>query len=204
MAPGTQLLLLGNQKILAFFIQITCWAPRVSQITSTGLPLIFLRALCFFKRQDWKCSRHKIHFLPHLLVHIPNQFLALFLLMVLDQGWLVVLASLLTKQISYQINIPGIFILLWPITEKVRTCTQDSDKTINLCNKLHLTLTTPSVSAWIPRLTTWCRRAIGGQALMILTTLAKLEAIASNPSYLSWLKSQFKINEVNTNIFNPS
>ena len=43
-------------------------------------------ALCFFKRQNWKCSRHKIHFLPHLLVHIPNQFLALFLLMVLDQG----------------------------------------------------------------------------------------------------------------------
>ena len=34
-----------------FFIEIMCWAPRISQVRSTGLLSIFLRAQpCYFKK----------------------------------------------------------------------------------------------------------------------------------------------------------
>ena len=36
---------LGQLENLCFFIEIICWAHWISQVQSTGLPSIFLRAL---------------------------------------------------------------------------------------------------------------------------------------------------------------
>ena len=41
---GRLIFALGWLENLSFFIQIICWAPKISQVQSTGLPSIFLRA----------------------------------------------------------------------------------------------------------------------------------------------------------------
>ena len=50
--PWRLTLVLGRLENLCFFIQIICWAHWISQVQSTGLPSIFLRA------QSWMKSHH--------------------------------------------------------------------------------------------------------------------------------------------------
>ena len=54
---------------LKFFIQIICWAPKVSEVKSTGLPLIFLRA------QPWNWHPYlagELHLRPR--PHVSGDF----------------------------------------------------------------------------------------------------------------------------------
>ena len=46
--PQRLTFVLGRLENFSFFIQIICWAHWISQVQSTGLPSIFLRA------QPWK------------------------------------------------------------------------------------------------------------------------------------------------------
>ena len=43
-SPWHLILLLGNYKNVTFSIEVICWAPRILQVQSTGLPSIFLTA----------------------------------------------------------------------------------------------------------------------------------------------------------------
>ena len=42
--PWRLTFVLGRLENLSFFIEIICWAPWISQVQSTGLPSIFVRA----------------------------------------------------------------------------------------------------------------------------------------------------------------
>ena len=42
--PWRLTFVLGRLENLSFFLEIICWAPWISQVQSTGLPSIFVRA----------------------------------------------------------------------------------------------------------------------------------------------------------------